>query len=86
MEETDEENKGNKCVGSWLSSILYDKFFHPLLLKDSAHRILTNGVIWGIAAVLFGLAVWGLTEREVGLGLEDFCKFVAKMVTLFFPQ
>ena len=72
VEETDEQQSGNKCVGTWLSSVLYDRFFHPLLLKDSAHRILTNGIIWGIAAVLFGLAVWGLTEREVGLRLEDF--------------
>jgi Patched family len=72
VEETNEDNRGNKCVGTWLSSALFDKCFHPLLLKESSHRFLSHALIWVVAAVLLGLAIWGITEREVGLGLEDF--------------
>lgn len=72
VEETDEGESGNKCVGTWLSSVLYDKFFHPLLLKESKYRIATNLCVWVVAALMFFLAIYGITERQVGLGLEDF--------------
>jgi len=70
--ENEQANSDKKCVGTWLSSILYEKGFHPLLLKESSARPIFRGIIWIVAVALFGVAIYGITEREVGLGLEDF--------------
>lgn len=72
-EEKDEEDAGNKCVGTWLSRILYDGVFRPFILDVSPmEKLLSHGLLWTIGGLMIGLAIWGITEREVGLGLEDF--------------
>lgn len=52
---------------AWL---LYDKFYEPLMLGDV--RMLTHALVWIAAAALVGIGAYGITEREIGLGLEDF--------------
>ncbi|CAB9518817.1 Protein patched homolog 1 [Seminavis robusta] len=70
--ERSNEDSGNKCVGTWLSTLLYDKLFKPLVLGNSTIRIVSHLLIWAVAAGLVGVSIYGITEREVGLGLEDF--------------
>lgn len=53
--------------------VLYDVFYSPLVLnKNSSIRYFTHIVILVITATLFGLGAYGISQREVGLGLEDF--------------
>ena len=52
---------------------LYRKFYEPLMLGEKgATRIASHSIVWIVALALFGVSCWGITEREVGLGLEDF--------------
>jgi len=51
---------------------LYDKFYEPLVLGKKKVRMLSHLFIWLMAAGLIAAGAYGLTEREVGLGLEDF--------------
>jgi len=51
---------------------LYDKFYEPLVLGGRKVRMVSHLLIWLVAAGLFATGVYGLTQREVGLGLEDF--------------
>jgi len=52
---------------------LYDKFYKPLMLGEQQKgRMISHSVIWLVAAALFATGCYGITQREVGLGLEDF--------------
>jgi hypothetical protein len=51
---------------------LYDRFYEPLILGKPLVRRFTHAFVFLATCVLFGFGVWGITEREVGLGLEDF--------------
>lgn len=52
---------------------LYDAFYKPLVLSKKAPvRYFTHLVVFLITGALFGLGAYGITEREIGLGLEDF--------------
>lgn len=52
---------------------LYDKFYKPLMLGEQQKaRMISHSVIWLMAAALFATGCYGITQREVGLGLEDF--------------
>ena len=54
------------------SKILYNKLYKPLVLSpNKTVRSVVHLVIVVISAVLFGVAIWGVTERDIGLGLED---------------
>lgn len=54
--------------------LFYRKFYEPIVLGEKKVRMLSHTIIWLIALGMFGVSVWGVTEREVGLGLEDFFK------------
>lgn len=86
-EEKDEEDAGNKCVGTWLSRILYDGVFRPFILDVSPmEKLLSHGLLWTIGGLMIGLAIWGITEREVGLGLvrnPEIFFFVLLVLMLF---
>jgi hypothetical protein len=51
--------------------LLYDKFFRPLVLGSTKVRIFTHSLIWLTAAALFIVGCYGITQRKVGLGMED---------------
>jgi hypothetical protein len=61
-----------KCIGSWLTGLIYDSFYHPVFLGNSSFRVVSHLLLWLATAALLGVSIWGITEREVGLGLEDF--------------
>jgi hypothetical protein len=50
---------------------LYDRFYEPAILGTPSARRITHSFIFLATCGLFGIGVWGITEREVGLGLED---------------
>ena len=52
--------------------ILYDKFYKPIVLREDKLRYFFHAVIFAITAALFAVGCYGITEREVGLGLADF--------------
>jgi hypothetical protein len=52
--------------------LLYDNFYRPLVLGSRTVRKLSHSVIWLLAVALFAVGCYGITQREVGLGLEDF--------------
>lgn len=67
------ESTGIKCVGTWLTQLLYDGIFRPYILDASPRgKLVSHGLIWVVGLVLLGCSIWGITERDVGLGLEDF--------------
>eukprot|EP00525_Craspedostauros_australis_P007632 CAMPEP_0198134658 /NCGR_PEP_ID=MMETSP1442-20131203/60188_1 /TAXON_ID= /ORGANISM="Craspedostauros australis, Strain CCMP3328" /LENGTH=1556 /DNA_ID=CAMNT_0043795805 /DNA_START=403 /DNA_END=5073 /DNA_ORIENTATION=+ len=67
------EHAANKRPGHVWASFIYDDFYRPVLLGESAAmRAFSHTLVWVTAATLIGLAIWGITEREIGLGLEDF--------------
>jgi hypothetical protein len=51
---------------------LYDRFYKPLILGTPSARRFTHAFIFLATCVLLGLGVYGMTQREIGLGLEDF--------------
>jgi Patched family len=56
----------------WRSLVLYDKLYMPLVLgSEKAHRT-SYIIIWLITAALLGGSTYGLINRSVGLGLEEF--------------
>uniref|UniRef100_A0A6V2M2U5 SSD domain-containing protein n=1 Tax=Ditylum brightwellii TaxID=49249 RepID=A0A6V2M2U5_9STRA len=55
-----------------VTGFLYDKFYKPLIIREGLPRTVTH-VLVGIATLtLLGVSIWGATQGEVGLGLEDF--------------
>lgn len=63
----------SKDVSADIRSIwLYDKFYEPLVLGVPRVRCASHSIIWSIATALLGFGVIGITQREVGLGLEDY--------------
>jgi hypothetical protein len=81
------QKAGNKDIFFWSKSaqkntgfsredirqkILYDYFYRPLMLGSSKVRRISHTVIWLVAAGLFAVGCYGISQREVGLGLEDF--------------
>jgi hypothetical protein len=60
---------------SW-AAFMYNRFYKPLLLGNRDRvQIFTHACIWIVAGTLLGIGIWGLTEREIGLGLEVSCFF-----------
>ena len=51
---------------------LYDKFYNPVFLATPGLRTVVHVFLFLGAAALLGVGIYGITEREVGLGLEDF--------------
>jgi hypothetical protein len=51
---------------------LYDRFYKPVILGTPSARRFTHAFVFLATSVLFGLGVYGITERQIGLGLEDF--------------
>jgi hypothetical protein len=51
---------------------LYERFYKPAILGTPSARRFSHAFVFLATSVLFGLGVWGITERKVGLGLEDF--------------
>lgn len=53
-----------------LNVLVYEKIYKPLMLSKKKRMRLAHVVIWAIAIALFVLGIWGITDREIGLGLE----------------
>lgn len=51
---------------------LFQKVYRPLVLGSGKLRMLSQIVIWLGTFALLGVSIWGITETQVGLGLEDF--------------
>ena len=51
---------------------LYTHFYKPVLLGKGPVRYLSNAVILLGGLALFIVGIYGITQRRVGLGLEDF--------------
>ncbi|CAB9518815.1 Protein patched homolog 1 [Seminavis robusta] len=66
--EESEESRGQH----YLDTLLYDRFYKPLLFGEPFIRIITHSIIWGVAALLLALGLFGISRATVGLGLEDF--------------
>lgn len=60
-----------KDFRNWL---LFDKFYKFIIFGDGSRRNRKTAhlIVFMISIILFGVGIWGITEREVGLGLEDF--------------
>lgn len=55
------------------SVLLYDKLYEPLILgHNRSFRLLVHAIIWIVGIGVVGTGAYGITKREVGLGLEDF--------------
>lgn len=54
------------------SSVLYDKMYRPLVLGDGWFSKANRIFIWLASLALLGLGIWGITQRELGLGVEEF--------------
>ena len=52
------------------NSFIYDLVYKPLVLGAPGLRMLVHGIIILGGLALFGVGVYGITERNVGLGLE----------------
>jgi len=51
---------------------LYDKFYHPLLLgSSSSSRNISHAFVILGSLAMFGTGIYGITQYEVGVGLED---------------
>lgn len=50
--------------------IMYTWFYKPLMFGK--FRVITHIAVILISIVLVGVASWGVTKRQIGLGLEDF--------------
>jgi hypothetical protein len=70
-EEQDQE-AGEEVSKDFREVWLYDRFYKPLILGGPKARRLTHAVIFLATCALLVVGVWGITEREVGLGVEDF--------------
>lgn len=55
------------------NTVLYDRFYKPIILNSSeAVRKFVHLCVFAVSFALFAVAAWGISQREVGLGLEDF--------------
>jgi len=70
--DDDGEGKG-KGDDEKPGSFLYAKIYHPLVLGDNdCVRYIVHAIVWIGAIALLAVGIYGITSREVGLGLEDF--------------
>jgi len=68
---TMESGEGEVRRNHW-ADFLFEKIYKPIILGPSKLRIVGHVVIWAVALALIAIGSFGLTERKVGLGLEDF--------------
>lgn len=54
----------------FLERLLYNKFYHPLILGQPRHRVIIHSLIWACAALFLGLGLFGISRSTVGLGLS----------------
>jgi hypothetical protein len=52
------------------SRLIYTKLYKPLMLGSPKVRVVSHSFVWIAAATLFGFGAYGLTQSEIGLGLE----------------
>jgi hypothetical protein len=73
LQDQDEEEEAHTPESKDFREIwLYDRFYKPLILGTPSARRISHAFVFLATCVLFGLGVYGMTEREIGLGLEDF--------------
>jgi hypothetical protein len=66
-------SEGARAKVDFHSVYLFDRFFQPIVLgKNKNVRYLVHVFIFLISVALLVTGAWGITQREVGLGLEDF--------------
>jgi len=61
------ENKENSNIPVF---VFYEKIYRPLILGAPKVRALSHMTIFLAFGSLLGLGIWGLTETNIGLGLE----------------
>ena len=55
------------------NTYLYEKFYKPVVLAtNKSVRAVIHLFIVVSSLVVMGIGIWGITERDIGLGLEDF--------------
>jgi hypothetical protein len=74
-----QDREANEHNGDLWASFIYDDIYKPLVLGSRKIRYLTHAFIWLVAAAMFAVGIYGLTKREIGLGLE-----VGSLVRCFF--
>jgi hypothetical protein len=52
------------------SSLLYTTLYKPLMLGSPKVRVISHSFVWSAAAALLGLGAYGLTQGEIGVGIE----------------
>merc|ERR1712157_591099 len=55
----------------WRNVMLFDNFYKPLVLGAPGVRQFMHTLIWFVAGALLAVGAYGITQRQVGLGLED---------------
>lgn len=50
--------------------VFYEKIYRPLILGTPKVRALSHMIIFLAFGSLLGLGIWGMTETNIGLGLE----------------
>lgn len=68
--ETSAQTKHTSPAGG--AGIIYDRFYKPLMIQPGMLRTATHVFVFLAALALLAVAIFGYTETEVGLGLEDF--------------
>lgn len=53
-----------------MNVVIYEKIYKPIVLSHKKRTLFVHLIIWLIAFALLGFGIWGITEREIGLGLE----------------
>mmetsp|Transcript_28268 Transcript_28268/g.65473 ORF Transcript_28268/g.65473 Transcript_28268/m.65473 type:complete len:693 (-) Transcript_28268:101-2179(-) len=72
VKEKEDSSEDGKHSERQVSNGLYEMVYKPLVLSSSPLRYLSHAVIFLAGIAVFGVGIYGVTERQVGLGLEDF--------------
>lgn len=67
------EQKSSEWQKTTMYSFMFSKTYKPLLLNKSRRIFLfSRSIIWMMTLTLVAVGIYGIGERNVGLGLEDF--------------
>lgn len=63
----------HKSKDDFRQTILYDSFYKKLVFSaNTGLRSLVHAVVIALALATFAIGIWGIQDRSIGLGLEDF--------------
>jgi hypothetical protein len=73
VDTSEDEREKTSSSSHHMNSLIYELGYKPLVLSENVNcRRIAHAVIWLCGAAVFGVGIYGVTERNVGLGLEDF--------------